>query len=47
MTAAINVTSDKNKKASNFQASDHKHITRWNKGRVILLQQHKTLTRHI
>lgn len=31
MTAVINITMDKNKKASNFQALDHKHITRWKK----------------
>lgn len=31
MTAVINITMDKNKKTSNFQALDHKHITRWKK----------------
>lgn len=31
MTAVINITMNKNKKTSNFQALDHKHITRWKK----------------
>lgn len=42
MTAVINITMDKNKKTSNFQALDHKHITRWKKKkktRIIFLQQ--------